>query len=395
MTKSAKRDGGVLLVTPHLPADRLGAFDELGKRVKLTVLTFDGKAHHFRADTDLQRQSESSSRSFRQIECKENQVFAICLRGKWNCIIVGTAGKTAFPSAWLAAKASGTPLVVWAAIWHEPRSLKFTLSRPLIHRIYRDADAIATYGSHVNSYLSGLGISKLVAAPQAVDQEFWNPNLLPQTDNAAPNEPVESFRALFVGRDEPGKGLQLLLDAWRKANQLGELPANSKLTVIGPEGDDLADSVSGIEIAGRLTPTEVRQQLSEASCLIVPSEATPIFQEPWGLVCNEAMHMGVPVIASDTVGAAAGGLVRDRRNGLVFVSGNSDELKQSIVLLASDQSLQRRLSLAAKADSACYGYQNWADGMHAAIKLAQLLAISAVDNLEHCIEREDKIDLQF
>ena len=40
------------------------------------------------------------------------------------------------------------------------------------------------------------------------------------------------------------------------------------------------------------------------------------FREPWGLVANEAMNQGTPVIATDAVGAAAGGLVRHERNGL-------------------------------------------------------------------------------
>ena len=45
----------------------------------------------------------------------------------------------------------------------------------------------------------------------------------------------------------------------------------------------------------------------------MPSIATPTFREPWGLVVNEAMNRGLAVIASDAVGAAAGGLVADER----------------------------------------------------------------------------------
>ena len=54
----------------------------------------------------------------------------------------------------------------------------------------------------------------------------------------------------------------------------------------------------------------------------LPSIPTPRFREPWGLVCNEAMHQGRPVIASDSVGAAAGGLVRDGETGIVVRSGD-------------------------------------------------------------------------
>ena len=53
----------------------------------------------------------------------------------------------------------------------------------------------------------------------------------------------------------------------------------------------------------------------------MPSVPTRTFREPWGLVVNEAMHQRTPVIATDAVGAAAGGLVRDGRNGLVVPAG--------------------------------------------------------------------------
>ena len=48
--------------------------------------------------------------------------------------------------------------------------------------------------------------------------------------------------------------------------------------------------------------------------------------EPWGLVVNEAMNQATAIIASDAVGAAAGGLVRDGRNGLIVPAGDAGAL---------------------------------------------------------------------
>ena len=67
-----------------------------------------------------------------------------------------------------------------------------------------------------------------------------------------------------------------------------------------------------------------------ADVLVVPSIATRTFREPWGLVVNEAMNQGLPVIASDAVGAVAGGLVRDGRNGLVVRAGDSGALAHAM-----------------------------------------------------------------
>ncbi len=65
----------------------------------------------------------------------------------------------------------------------------------------------------------------------------------------------------------------------------------------------------------------LREMYADADVLVVPSIRTRTFREPWGLVINEAMNRGLAVIASDAVGAVAGGLVRDGRNGLVVPAG--------------------------------------------------------------------------
>ena len=80
-----------------------------------------------------------------------------------------------------------------------------------------------------------------------------------------------------------------------------------------------------------------------AACdvLVVPSIRTRTFREPWGLVVNEAMNRGLPVIASDAVGAAAGGLVRDGVNGLVVPAGDSAALAAAIRRLAGDAGAAR------------------------------------------------------
>ncbi len=69
-------------------------------------------------------------------------------------------------------------------------------------------------------------------------------------------------------------------------------------------------------------PVELRNLYAACDVLVLPSIPTRTFREPWGLVVNEAMNRGLAVIASDAVGAAAGGLVRDGRNGLVVPAGD-------------------------------------------------------------------------
>ena len=62
------------------------------------------------------------------------------------------------------------------------------------------------------------------------------------------------------------------------------------------------------------------------------------------MVANEAMNQGCPVIASDAVGAAAGGLIQDGVNGFVVPERNPEALAISIQRLLDDSKLRQRLS---------------------------------------------------
>jgi glycosyltransferase involved in cell wall biosynthesis len=103
---------------------------------------------------------------------------------------------------------------------------------------------------------------------------------------------------------------------------------------------------------------------------VLPSIPTPRFREPWGLVCNEAMHQGRPVVASDSVGAVAGGLVRPGETGLVARSGDAVALARAIDALLSDEGLGQRLGAAARAAVTPYTYEAAAAGFERALTAA-------------------------
>ena len=74
--------------------------------------------------------------------------------------------------------------------------------------------------------------------------------------------------------------------------------------------------------------------------VVLPSIATRDFREPWGLVTNEAFNQGVPVIATDAVGAAAGGLIEHERTGLVVPAGDAEALAGALRRLHDDPALR-------------------------------------------------------
>ncbi len=73
------------------------------------------------------------------------------------------------------------------------------------------------------------------------------------------------------------------------------------------------------------------------------------------------------MIATDAVGAAAGGLVQHERTGLVVPAGDADALGAAIRRLRDDPALRARLGANAREAVAAYTHEAWADAMARAI----------------------------
>jgi glycosyltransferase involved in cell wall biosynthesis len=165
---------------------------------------------------------------------------------------------------------------------------------------------------------------------------------------------------LYVGRLAREKNLARLLAAYSQYRQ----SASSKpwgLVVLGsgPSEDELKamvvkQQIEGVHWIGFKQSDKLPTYYGLASCLILPSTS-----EPWGLVINEAMAAGVPILASDRCGAGAE-LVWPGVNGYLFLShdiGSLSRVMQRISSTGVDLEAMRR---AARESVACYTPQNWA-----------------------------------
>jgi glycosyltransferase involved in cell wall biosynthesis len=286
----------------------------------------------------------------------ERNVARLLASGRYRAVIAGLGGRVALPASYMAARRAGIPFVLWTGIWAHPRSPAHALSYLPTRQLYKRADAVVTYGPHVSAYVEETRHSgNVFEAPQAVSAAEFGARVKPRPLDAG-------FMLLFVGRLEREKGVEVLLEAWRKA----DLGAGAELVVAGtgalePEGP-------GIRALGHVLRTELPSLYAAADALVLPSIRTATFLEPWGLVVNEAMHQGTPVIASDAVGAVAGGLVRDGRNGLVVPAGDAQALATRIAALAANPELRERLGGAARQDVEPFSEAAWVDGMQRALR---------------------------
>jgi glycosyltransferase involved in cell wall biosynthesis len=101
-------------------------------------------------------------------------------------------------------------------------------------------------------------------------------------------------------------------------------------------------AIRNVVFAGFQNQTQLPRWLSASDILVFPAE-----REAWGLAVNEAMAVGLPVIASTDVGAARD-LVTDRVTGYTFTPGDTGVLSAHVINLCRNTPERKRLGKNAK-----------------------------------------------
>lgn len=234
---------------------------------------------------------------------------------------------------WMYARLAGIPFVLWIEEWIQPtrQGAGFflyqlrKLRRRLGNLIMRSADAVIASGTAAKQFALRIGTDpeKLLFTIQSSE------DLMTHRRRAVGRPQGSIFRIVFLGRHIPSKGLDILLQAF--AN-LQRRHSNIDLVIggIGPcteEWRTLARQLNlrNVTFHGPVLPSDVAEFLQQASVFVLPSCVRGNVGEPWGLVVNEAMSLGLPIVVSSAVGAGYD-LVENGVNGFVFSEGNSDAL---------------------------------------------------------------------
>ena len=359
----------IALITTYLVGYRMPLFERLAREAGVEVLCTGGGERYVPAwFSDLDAQLASAPFPARRLRGARD---AFAVARTHDAVIAPFAGGATLPAAYAGARAGRRPFVLWASVWAEPRSAAHRLALPVTRRIYRDADAVIAYGEHVRRFVRGIRgrDDDVFVAPQSVEPElFARP--VSAAENAAfraAHELGDGPLVLYVGRLVAEKGVEVLLDAWAGVR------ASATLVLIG-EGP-LAGAVRGRDRVRLVAPIDragLAPAYAAATLTVLASVPTPRFKEPWGLVVNESLHQATPVVVSDAVGAAAGGLVRTGETGLVVPAGDAGALTAVLERLLGDAPLRRRLGEQGRAELSGYTYDAMVDAFAAALARAQL-----------------------
>ena len=306
------------------------------------------------------------------------QLPAALLAGQYDVFVKCINGRFALPVTYAIARMTRKPFVLWTGIWTRIDTGFHRLGFPIVQHMYRNADAVVVYGDHVRRYFEGEGVAsrRIFLAPQAVDNAFCRPDVGDNERRALrawlgidADQPV----VLYVGRLAAVKGLRHLLHDFRAVTD------PRAVLVLAGEGEEgaelraLAESLGlgpRVRFTGHVSADQTPAYYALATVAVLPSVTTPEGKDLWGLVVNEAFNQGVPVIATDAVGAAAGGLVQDGVNGFVVPERDAAALGAVLNTIVGDDTVRRRLGANALHTIGEWTTETMVSGFRAAIEHA-------------------------
>lgn len=213
-----------------------------------------------------------------------------------------------------------------------------SLIKGLAKRVFlRSCHGFFCYGSRSKDYLISLGApanriyfrKQAAALPSGYDPKSV---LRSRVDNLCASQ-VPVF--LYAGRLSEEKSLDVLLLAFSKV--IKSIPS-AKLRVVGsgPLQAYLVDFAKRLFIqdhvcfVGSMSPDDLALEYSNATCFVLPSRS-----EPWGLVVNEALSYGCPVVVSNSCGCVPE-LVLEGITGYEFPVDDSDALADRMLKVAEN-----------------------------------------------------------
>jgi glycosyltransferase involved in cell wall biosynthesis len=300
------------------------------------------------------------------------------LRADYDLYITCIDGRFTVPVTYFAARLRGKPFLVWTGIWSRIDTPFHRLVFPIVRRLYRSAEAVVVYGEHVKRYLQSEGIlvANIFVAPHAVDNRFCQ-RYVSQEERLSLRDSLGVSKGqkvvLFLGRLEALKGVEYLIDGFAS---LRRNDAELVLAGTGSAENALRLRVRdrGIEtlvrFPGYVPQRETTAYYAVSDVFVVPSISTPTWKEPWGLTVNEALNQGVPVIATASVGAAAGGLLRDGYNGYIVPERDSGAIAAALTRVLNDAEHRQQLSAGALESIALWDHNHMVAGFRKAIEHA-------------------------
>jgi len=313
-------------------------------------------------------------------------IWSLVRRENFDAVVLYTG--YVYASFWIAlaaAKMSGAA-VLFGTDAHvlssrDNQGWRLAIKKLLWPRLFRLPDTVILPSSGGSVLMRSLGIAeeRLALTPYCVDNDWWiaeSSRVDRQAVRRRWDVPKDAPVVLFCAKLQPWKRPQDVLHAFVRAG----LP-NSYLVFAGDGAlrSALESEVVSLKIGDRVrflgfvNQSQLPETYIASDIFVLASE-----YEPFGVVVNESMLCGCPVIVSDRVGARFD-LVREGETGFVFPMGEVGTLSELLHQVLQSPELLKRLSQAARNRMANWSPAQNLEGLVTALERAIQLRRQGAD----------------
>jgi glycosyltransferase involved in cell wall biosynthesis len=234
--------------------------------------------------------------------------------------------------SWLYSTMFKKKFIIWSAETMQTAKYYSPLRHVVRKFLVRQADGFVVSGSSAKEYLISLGAKedRIFLAYYSIAPELLRLDSKKKIEKK--NSIEKKKRILYVGRLTKLKGVDLLIQAYKKVKRkcpsiglclVGDGPDEDELRKLAQSTDDI--SFEGYKQYDQLLPYYLNSDLF----------IFPTLKDVWGLVVNEAMMCGLPVVCSKYAGCCQD-LIKEGENGMVVDPRDLEELSDSISGLISE-----------------------------------------------------------
>lgn len=305
------------------------------------------------------------------------QIWRLLSRERFDVLVIGGWSLMATQLAIVWARTHGVPyLVISENHFRESRrGWVSTLKQLVLPRIVRPAAGHLVTGTLAREHQLHYGArpETITVFPNTVDvTEFGRRadelRARRRELRAGLGIPDDAIAVTQVSRFIPFKGPDEAVEAVARARALVDRPLQLVLVGSGPLREQLearaAELMLPVTFAGWRSGDELIEAYAATDIFLLLSR-----REPWGIVVNEAAAVGLPLVITDVVGAAADLLVPGE-NGELVRSGDLDGQAAAIAKLAADDALRERYGRRSRELVASWGYEPSVESFAAAVRRA-------------------------
>ena len=249
---------------------------------------------------------------------------------------------------------------------------RLALRQAIIPRYYGLLDGFLTIGTRNREFYRAMGVPerKIFDFPYTVDNDRMTAasRLEPEerrelraTLGLREGVPAIIYASKFMTRKHPDQ----VIEAVRR---LRAENLDCDLLMVGSGEMDAALRAQAATLPGApavftgfINQTELPRLFGASDIFVLPAQA-----EPWGLIVNEAMCAGLPIVASREIGSVTD-LVGDGDNGMVFDAGDLDGFVAALRPVVSDPARRAQMGARSLERIAAWNYDRCVAGLRAAV----------------------------